>query len=90
MPGDRLERILDGYRNAELAGQIDGVVYVCASERVARTVRSATERMTLNWAVRMLGRVIAEARGTQRQRTRGETLGQDPRGRVVKSRTMQW
>ena len=63
MPGDRLQRILDGYRNAELAGQIDGVLYVCASERVARKVMSATEPMTLNRAVRMLDRVIAEARG---------------------------
>ena len=42
MPGDRLQRILDGYRRAELAGQIDGVLYVCASERIARTVRSAS------------------------------------------------
>jgi hypothetical protein len=64
MPGDRLQRILDGYRNAELAGQIDGVVYVCASKRIARTVTSATERMRLNRAVRTLDRVIAEARGT--------------------------
>ena len=63
MPSDRLQRILDGYRSAQLAGQIDGVFYVCATERIARTVRSATEPMTLSWAVRTLDRVIAEARG---------------------------
>ena len=80
MPGDRLQRILDGYRRAEHAGQIDRVGYDSASERIARTVRSAIERVPLNHAVRTLDRVIAEARGTRRKRTGSETLGHDPRG----------
>jgi hypothetical protein len=58
----RLRRILEGYRQAELRGDLDAVLYVCASGSIVRLVESVAEQVEVDRAVRTLDWVIAEAR----------------------------
>jgi hypothetical protein len=59
----RLRRILAGYRAAELAGELESVLYVCADESIVRLVQSVAAEVKLDRAVRTLDWVIAQTRG---------------------------
>jgi hypothetical protein len=58
----RLARILGGYRDAELRGDLYAVLYVCADETIARLVRSVAEEVEVRCVLRKLERIIDEAR----------------------------
>jgi hypothetical protein len=58
-----LEQILEGYREAELRGDLDGVLYVCENEYVAGRVEEVAEEVRVDRAIRTLEWVIAETRG---------------------------
>ena len=58
-----LEQILEGYREAELRGKLDAVLYVCANEYIAERVESMAEEVEVDRAVRTLDWVISETRG---------------------------
>ncbi len=60
-PRPRLRRILEGYRRAQLSGQIDAVLYVCDDEWILDLVESTAAEVKLHRAVRDLGWVISEA-----------------------------
>ena len=56
----RLERILEGYREAQLGGDLEAVLYVCGSEAIARQVESVAEEVKLDRAIRTLDWVIED------------------------------
>ena len=58
-----LEQILEGYREAQLRGDVDAVLYVCADDYIAGRVESIAEAVEVDRAVRTLDWVIAETRG---------------------------
>ena len=59
---ERLRGILRAYRSAELAGELESVLYVCADQSIARQVQSMAAEVKLDRAVRTLDWVIAETR----------------------------
>jgi hypothetical protein len=59
---ERLRGILRAYRSAELAGEVESVLYVCADKAIVRRVQSIAAEVELDRAVRTLDWVIAEVR----------------------------
>jgi DNA-binding transcriptional ArsR family regulator len=59
---ERLRRILTGYRNALLSGDLGGVLYVCANERIARSVEDRARDVRLDLVVKTLDRIVDEVR----------------------------
>ncbi len=59
----RLARILDGYRSAELRGDLDAVLYVCGNESICRLVDQVAEEVEVDRAIRTLDWVIKELTG---------------------------
>ncbi len=57
----RLHSILSGYRTAQLKGELESVLYVCATDSIARYVESVAEEVQLNRAIRSLDWLIEEA-----------------------------
>ena len=60
---DRLRGILRAYRTAELAGELESVLYVCADQSIVRLVQKVAAEVKLDRAVRTLDWLIAETRG---------------------------
>ena len=58
-----LEQILEGYREAQLRGDVDGVLYVCENDYIAGRVDEVAEEVQVDRAIRTLDWVIAETRG---------------------------
>jgi hypothetical protein len=58
-----LEQILEGYREAQLRGEVDGVFYVCENDYIAGRVDEVAEEVQVDRAIRTLDWVIAETRG---------------------------
>lgn len=59
---ERLRGILRAYRSAELAGELESVLYVCPDQSIVRQVQSMAAEVKLDRAVRTLDWVIAETR----------------------------
>lgn len=60
---ERLERILEGYRELQIREELEAVLYVCATEYIARLVESVAMDVEVDRAVRTLDRIIDETRG---------------------------
>ena len=60
---ERLRGILRAYRTAELAGELESVLYVCADQSIVRLVQKVAAEVKLDRAVRTLDWLIAETRG---------------------------
>jgi DNA-binding transcriptional ArsR family regulator len=60
---ERLRSILGAYRSAQLAGELDSVLYVCGTASVERLVRLIADEVELNCVTRRFDRVLAEASG---------------------------
>jgi hypothetical protein len=58
---ERLRWILKGYRSAELSGQLDSVLYVCATPRIERVVNRIADEIELNLTTRQLDQLIRAA-----------------------------
>lgn len=58
----RLTGILSAYRQAELDGGLEGVLYVCATDDLVRFVQAASVEVELDRAVRTLDWVIRETK----------------------------
>jgi hypothetical protein len=58
---DRLRSILGGYRSAQLAAELDSVLYVCGTAGVERLVRRIADEVELNCVTRRLERLVVEA-----------------------------
>jgi hypothetical protein len=59
---DRLRGILRAYRTAELAGELESVLYVCADQTIVRLVQKVAAEVNLDRAVRTLDWLIQETR----------------------------
>lgn len=56
----RVRRILEGYREAQLRGDLDAVLYVCGHESISRQIGEVAEEVELDYAIRTLGELIDE------------------------------
>jgi hypothetical protein len=59
---DRLRRILTGYRNAQLGGDLSGVLYVCGNDAIARSVGEMSRGVRLDLVVKTLDDIVDEVR----------------------------
>ena len=59
---ERLRGILRAYRTAELAGELESVLYVCAEQSIARLVQTVAAEVKLDRVVRTLDWVVSETR----------------------------
>ena len=66
---DRLRGILAAYRTAELAGELESVLYVCADQSIVRLVQSVAAEVKLDRAVRTLDWLIQETRSRGNSQT---------------------
>jgi hypothetical protein len=58
---ERLRWILEGYRSAELSGQLGSVLYVCATPRIERVVNRIADEIVLDVTTRQLDYVVRTA-----------------------------
>ena len=60
---ERLRRIFEGYRSAELAGQLEGVLYVYDSRVVKDLLERMASEVELTIGIQPLGEFLGELRG---------------------------
>lgn len=64
---DPLEQILEGYREAELRGDVDGVLYVCENDYIAGRVETLRK-----WSPEAVRRVERSIKGRDFSTNRGD------------------
>lgn len=60
---ERLERILEGYRELQIRKELEAVLYVCATDYIARLVESVAAEVEVDRAVYSLEWIIDQTRG---------------------------